>query len=440
MKLLARVKPLGGNTKTFAVVVLGQLISTFGTRMAGFGMGVWVYQETGSKTQFALTLLLQVLPTLFTSFFAGLIVDQWDRRRVLILSDVGGALGTALVAIFAFTGQLQIWHIYLAILLNATFNSIHFPAFNATIPLLVPKKHLGRANGIVSTGNSIGQIFGPALAGVILVTLQLGGLLAVDFLTFLVAVSMLLMVRIPNPEPAEETPADQKPSLFKRALYGLTYVRAQTGLLALFIFQLTQMFLVQMSAVVFMPMILDFSTADVLGLIVSIGGAGGVAGGLVMSTWGGPKRRIYGVLGGALLIGLGLILVGIRPFVPLVAAGTAFLLFLTPIQEGSRLALWQSKVTPNVQGRVFALLQIGRSMVIVAAYSISGLLTDRVFDPLFMPDGALAGTLGTIIGVGPGRGAAFFYVCLGLLLVLVTVLAYFYPRLRLLEDEVPDAT
>lgn len=440
MTALSKVKSfLNYNTKTFAFIVFGQLVSTFGSRMSSFGMGVWVYQETGSTTQFGLTLFLQMLPTLLTSFFAGIVIDRFSRRAILIFSSIGGALNTIIVALMAFTGDLRVEYVYASILINAIFSSIYNPTFIATVPLLVEKRFLGRANGIISTGNSIGQIIGPALAGVLVATVQLGGLLLVDSITFIVLIGILLLTQIPNPPQSTDPSTDKRKSLFNEAFYGYTYIKEYPGLLALFFFQLIQMFLVQMSLVVYTPMILDLTTADVLGLIVSIGGLGGVAGGVVMSVWGGPRNRMHGVLGSALLIGVGLVLTGIRPFVTLIAIGTTFLLFVSPIQEGSRTALWQTKVAHQVQGRVFAFQQMGISFVVLIAYSTSGLIAERIFAPLLANNGTLANTIvGDILGVGAGRGAALFYVCLGILLIIVTSIAYLYPRLRLLDSAVPD--
>ncbi len=426
-------------TRAFALVFLGQFMSTFGSRIVGFGMGVWVYQETGSKTQFGLTMLLRVLPYLILSFGAGVIVDRWDRRRILILSDLGAALGAAIVLALALIGQLQVWHIYLATLLHAIFDSIHSPAFNASVSLLVPKEHLGRANGIVNTGNSIGQLIGAALAGVLMVNFGLESLLLIDVVTCLIAVSLLLAVHIPRPVATDTTRQAKKKSLLREALYGLTYLKAIPGLFALFVFESVQSLLGQMARVLDRPYILDMTTADVLGIITSISAIGGIAGGLVMSVWGGPKRRIHGAVGGALFIGASGILGSLRPSVLAYTVSSILIVFFAPIQMSSSLALWQSKVAPEIQGRVFALIQSVNAFVIAIAYSTAGPLADTVFEPLLAPDGALADSVGRIIGVGTGRGVALCFICLAILLMLAAVISCLYPRLRLIEDEVPDA-
>lgn len=438
MHPLARIKSIfAGETQTFNLLVLGQLISSFGSRMSSFGLGVWIYEATGSKTQFGFSLFLQFLPVLAVSLFGGPLIDRFNRRNVLILSDLGSALGNILVLALALAGLLQIWHVYLMILLGSAFGAIHGPAFAAVVPQLVKKEALGRANGLLSTGNSIGQIVGPAVAAVLLARFQLAGLVAVDLVTFLFNALVLLTLHIPA---VERTGPAQQRHWISDALYGATYLRAHPGLPALLIFQLCQMFLVQMSLVVYNPMILDFTTAEMLGLIVSIGGIGGVAGGLVMSIWGGPQRRGRAILAVVLLIGVGLVINGLRPSVLLVAIGTTFLLFLTPFHEGSRMALWQSKVAPDVQGRVFALNQMCISLVVMTAYMLSGPITERFFEPLLVAGGPLADTLvGLVIGTGKGRGAALFTIVLGISLMAVTAGAWFHRRLREVDQVVPDA-
>jgi DHA3 family macrolide efflux protein-like MFS transporter len=340
--------------------------------------------------------------------------------------------------LLVFTSQLQVWYIYLAIFLNSVFNSIHSPALNASITLLVPKEHLGRANGVINTGDSIGQLIGPTLAGLLMVQFGLGSLLLIDLVTCFIAILMLLAVQIPKPETTLAGKARKGP-LLRAALYGMTYVKTRAGLMILFVFQNTQFLLVQMGRVLLTPLILDLTTADVLGMITSVSAIGGIAGGLVMSVWGGPKRRVHGAVGSAFLIGAGIALAGLQPSVILIGASMAFVLFISPIQMSSRQALWQSKVAPEAQGRVFAFHQLGRAFVLAISYSVAGPLADTVFEPLLAPGGSLAGSIGQIIGVGPGRGVGLFYICLGTLLILATVGAYLYPRLRLIEDEVPDA-
>jgi hypothetical protein len=159
----------------------------------------------------------------------------------------------------------------------------------------------------------------------------------------------------------------------------------------------------------------------------------------IMTFWGGPQRRIHGILIPAILSGLAIACAGLRPSIPLItAAGFAYFALL-PILQGSDRALWQTKVAQDVQGRVFAMQSMVTSALSPVALLLVGPLTDYVFEPALRPGGALAGSVGQITGTGSGRGMGLFIIILGLLSALVALLAYLNPRIRLIEDELPDA-
>jgi hypothetical protein len=185
-------------------------------------------------------------------------------------------------------------------------------------------------------------------------------------------------------------------------------------------------------------MILNFTTADVLGIIITVAGTGMFTGSVVMSLWGGPKRRIHGVLNFELFSGFCFLLIGLRPWAPLVAIGAFCAHFTIAIINGSNQAIWQSKVAPEVQGRVFAMQQMVSNSLKPLAFLLAGVLADRVFEPLLADDGVLAGNVGQVIGTGPGRGIACIFLIMGLIKMLVSFGAYLYPRIRLVEDELPD--
>ncbi|MCP3994384.1 MAG: MFS transporter [bacterium] len=157
-----------------------------------------------------------------------------------------------------------------------------------------------------------------------------------------------------------------------------------------------------------------------------------------MSTWGGPKKRVYGVLGADLVLGIALILWGIRPSLTLIAVGGVIAFFVLPIANASSQAIWQSKVEPDIQGRVFAVRRVIAQIAGPVAMIMAGPLADSVFEPLLQPGGGLADSVGSVIGVGPGRGIAFLFIILGGLSIVFTLIALLYPRLRNLEDEIPD--
>ncbi|MGD8820811.1 MAG: MFS transporter [Anaerolineae bacterium] len=431
---------------TFLTIWFGQVVSLVGSGLTGFALGVWVFEQTGSATQFALIGLSAVLPRVILSPLAGAIVDRWDRRRVMILSDVGAGLSTFAIALLLWTNQLEaqglsfgIWYIYALTFLNAAFGTLQWPAFTATTSLLVSKKNLGRANGLVQFGQAASEILAPALAGVLIGIIRLEGVILIDVGTFLFAVITLLLVRLPRPEAfAGKRPGST--TLWNDLTLGWRTIRARPGLKGLLLFFAVVNFLWGMVGALITPLILSWTSSEELGLIIAIAGAGMLAGSLLMSVWGGPQRRINGVLSFELLSGICFMLIGLRPSFWLVATGAFGAHVTIAIVFGSNQAIWQSKVAPEIQGRVFATQQMVARAATPLAYLLAGPLADRVFSPLLTVDGPLASGIGQILGTGTGRGIGLLFLLMGVVKVAVALLGRSNPHIRNVEDELPDAT
>jgi len=421
--------------RQFLLMWSGQVISLIGSGLTAFAIGVWVYQETGNVTLFTLIAASSAVPAVVLSPIAGVLVDRFDRKWMLILSDTGAAVSSLSLLLLFASGHLELWHIYVLVGLNAAFNTLQFPAFSAANTLLIPKKHFGRASGMMQFGFSGAQVLAPLIAGALIAKISIPSIIAIDLATFVVAVILLLFVKIP----AVATPG-KRPAFWSQAVYGWRYITDRPGLVGLLLFFSFLNLVVPMTMVLTTPMVLSFTNAADLGMVLSIGSAGMVAGSLVMTAWGGPRRRMMGILGAAPVISLGMFVAGSQAFVPLIAAGLFIIYFTLPLINGSSQAIWQSKVEPSVQGRVFATRRMMAQITAPVAYLAAGPLAERLFVPLLVPGGALAGgAVGAALGVGPGRGLALMMICLGVLFVTVTLLALAWPRMRRLEDVIPDA-
>ena len=422
----------------FTVVWLGQCVSIIGSGLTSFALGVWIFEQTGSATQFALIGLFAVLPRVILSPLAGTIVDRWDRRRAMIVSDAGAGFSTLVLVLLLFANRLEIWHIYLIVGTSAAFSTVQWPAYTAATTSLVSKENLGRANGMIQFGQAAAEILAPALAGILVQTIRLEGVILTDFATFAFATITLLLVRFPKPQ-RSTTGESESISLKQEITFGWRYISARQGLLGLLVFFAVINFLWGMVGALITPMILGFTTSDMLGAIISIAGAGMLAGSLVMSIWGGLKRRINGVLYFEFLSGICFLLIGLRPSFWLTALGAFGAHVTIAMVYGSNQAIWQSKIAPDVQGRVFATQQMIAKAASPLAYLLAGPLADNVFEPLLAPTGLLAGNIGQIIGFGPGRGIGLLFLAMGIIKMAVTVIGYAHPRIRFVEDELPDA-
>lgn len=424
-----------GGLRHFLLMWSGQVVSLIGSGLTSFAIGVWVFQETGNITLFTLIAASAAVPGILLSPFAGVLVDRFDRKWMLILSDTGAALSSlALLVLFA-SDRLEMWHIYALAGLSAAFNTLQFPAFSAAITLLIPKRHFGRSSGMMQFGFSGARVLAPLLAGALVATISIPSIIAIDLATFAVAVVLLLFVRIPAV--ASQGP---RPAFWRQVVYGWRYITDRPGLVGLLLYFAFLNLVIPMAMVLTTPLVLSFTDAADLGMVLSLGSAGMVVGSLVMTAWGGPKRRMLGILGAAPIVSVGMILAGAQAFVPLVAAGLFITFFASPLINGSSQAIWQSKVEPAVQGRVFATRRMMAQITAPLAFFAAGPLAERVFVPLLEPGGALADTfVGATLGVGPGRGLGLMLICLGLIFATVTLLAVAWPRMRRLEETIPDA-
>lgn len=421
----------------FGLLWIGQLVSVVGSTLTRFAFGVYVLQQTGSATQYALISFFALAPAILVLPIAGPLVDRWDRRLTMIISDTGAAVTTVLAWLLLSANQLETWHIYLLVGINAAFGSFQNPAFNASIPLLVPKRHLGRANGMIRIGPAVARVIVPAFAGVLMTLINIQGILLIDLTTFFFALGTVLLIRIPPI--SQEGEKKVRKSFFQEAARGWVYIKSQPGLLGLLLFLAFTNLTLGMVWLLIIPLVLSFTNEAGLGTILSLAGSGMLLGGIAMSIWGGPKRRVAGVLGFTFIQGFVLLLGGLQPSAPLVVIAAFIFLFSFQVVMGTERALWQTKVPTEVQGRVHAIHEMVVLIATGLAFLLSGPLTDYLFEPWLAPNGALAGSVGQLIGTGEGRGIGFLFIVLGFLTVGATVVAYLNPRIREVEKEIPDA-
>lgn len=346
--------------RAFLIIWVGQFISLMGTAMTNFALPIYIFEQTGRVQELALISLAFMLPLIFMSPFAGAIVDRSNRKLMMMISDLAAGAMTIVILVLYTTGNLEIWQLYITAAISGLFQSFQWPAYSATISVMLPKEQYGRANGLLSLAESGSQIFAPVLAGALLAFVGLRGILTIDIVTFVFAVGSLLLVFIPQPARTAEG-AEASGSLLKESLYGFWYIWKRPSLLGLQIVFMVGNFLVGMALVTLPALILARTDSNelILGTVQSVAGVGGVAGALLMSAWGGPKRRVHGVLFGWFLSGLlGTMLMGLAQGITLWLIGAFAMMFLVPIVNGSNQAIWQAKVAPDLQGRVFSIRRL----------------------------------------------------------------------------------
>jgi hypothetical protein len=287
-------------------------------------------------------------------------------------------------------------------------------------------------------GGAISSLISPALAGALYVSVGLEIIVLIDLVTYLFALGTLLAVRFPRPEITGEGQKGRG-SFLQETLYGWRYIIGRKGLIGLQLTLAMLNFCISITSPLFVPLILEMTTPDVLGYVTSILGAGVLLGTLLMSAWGGPQRRIYGTYTFESLFGLSILLTGLATSIPMLTAARFLGMLALPLANGCTQAIWQTKVAQDVQGRVFSARRMISFSIIPVAYLLAGPLSEKVFTPLLLENGPLADNVGRFFGVGPDRGIGLMFVCFGFLYVLSTLGILLNPRVRRLELELPDA-
>lgn len=421
----------------FTIIWSGQFLSMLGSGMTRFALIFWLYGETGSATSLGLLGLASFAPTILLAPFAGILIDRISRSLAMALSDLGAVLGTACIFVLYIGGSLETWHLYALGIWSGTFESMQWPAYAASVATMVEKKDYARANGLLGMAGSASMVFSPMVAAFLLKWAGLTTILTIDLFTFVLAVLTLVWVRIPNPERTSNAPK----TISQQLLFGFNYILKRKSLLYLQFLPLFHNFFRQFTLILLPAMILARTDGDILALGTAEAalGIGGAVGGIVIGAWGGPKKKIHIVFLGRFWDGLlGQLLIGVGQTVSTWSIGCFLLFFSGPVMDGCGTAIWQSKVPPDIQGKVFAARRMIAHIIAPFAMLIAGVLADSVFEPNMAPDRPWTSYFGWIVGTGPGSGMALIMVLSGIFTAFLGVWGYLCPSVRLVEDLVPD--
>ena len=417
--------------RTFILIWFGQLVSAIGTYMTFFALTLWAWDQTGSATALALIGFFLRLPKIPITLFAGVIIDRFNRKYLMLLGDIVAALSTVTVGILYITHQLNLWHLYIIIATAGGFGQIQALAYQASVAMIVPKNQYTRVGSMAAIVHYGSNIIGPALAGVLYPTVGVPGIILIDLITFTIAFITLIISRIPNPE--KHTEPD---NLFSRVTLGFRYIWQQPGLKSLLLVTILFTFVHDMGAAIQRPMVLARTngSAQAVASIFAVAGIGGVTGAIAISAWGGPKRHINGVLGGYIGAGLSKTIFGLGQSLTVWLPAQLSSSLNFPLLSSTRSALWMGKVIPSIQGRVFAANDLVIQGVSAGAVLLAGPLADQILEPAMAPNKPLT-HLFTGFGSGPGAGMAVLYTLCALLMVFAGLLGFFIPSLRSIKLE-----
>lgn len=399
----------------FFALWTGQALSLFGSQVVQFSLVWWLTEETGSATVLAAATLMAMLPQVFIGPVAGVVVDRFNRRKVMMLADSFQAIVIAGLAVLFFTGQIEVWHVYLVMFLRSAAQGFHWPAMQASTSLMVPQAHLARIQGLNQTLFGLMNIFSAPLAALLIAVLPISAVLLIDIGTALLAVTVLLFIAIPQPVRTPIQVGEPTPGMLADLRAGMRYVWVWPGLMMI-VAMATLINLVLTPSGALQPILVTGhfgGGALQIAWLESAWGLGMVGGGLILGAWGGFKRRIITSMVGLILLGLGVLAIGLVPGTMFwLAVGLMFFVGLVnPIVNGPLHAVVQAVVAPEMQGRVFTLVSSFATAMSPIGLILAGPIADRF-------------------------GVQTWYVIGGAVTLLLGVAAFMIPAIMNIESQV----
>lgn len=395
--------------KKFIIIWSGQLFSILSSSIAQFAVVLWISLETGSAEVLSLATIAALLPQVVLGPFAGVFVDRWSRKWTMIAADSFVALCSGIIALLFYLDIIEIWQIYLLLMLRSVGSAFHAPAMKSSVPLLAPEKELTRIAGINQTIQAVCNIFGPVLGAALIMATDMSVVMLLDVVGAIIACTTLLFVFIPNPE---KTKTDTADNVLRDMKAGFNVIRSNRGLTRVMIIEVLVTFFV-MPIIALLPLMTlkNFSgTAYQVSLIEFLFGSGTLLGGVLLSVWNPRIRKVV-------MISISYIVIGISIFVSGILPPSAFFIYAAfsviqgiaiPFYSGPFTALLQMQIEVSFLGRVFSLFDS-----ISLLPSIAGLLA--------------TGFIADSIGI-----ANVFAIC-GIAIVMAGSLAFFIPSIMKLE-------
>lgn len=422
--------------RTFYVLVATQIFSLIGSRMTGIAVGFKVFDDTGNTAPLLIAAFFAELPGMVGGTFTGLLADRWDRRYVIMLGDAGQAAGTLLLLVTFVTGTFELWHLYVAMLVQGVFGTIQGPASSAAITMLVPDALRDRANGLNEMGFPLAGVVAPVFAGLLYSVVGVSGVIAFDLLTFVTAVAVVARLHIPRPDRSAESD-DLGGSFWREMLGGWRYLLTRRALLVAVIYIAFIDFVINGPLELALPYTVSVTGSEsTAGLLLGAMSFGALAGAGTIALVGSVRQRMRIILTGYVALGGVFLLLGVVRHPVLLGAALFLVLFPLPLNGALFSSVLQAKTPPDLQGRVFAVT--GQMFMLMTPFSflITGALVDDVLTPAVSRPAWDA--VAPLVGRGEGAGMGLLLIGAGLLILAATALVLVYAPVRRLETDLPD--
>lgn len=408
--------------KTFMVIWFGQFISMLGSALSAFGLGIWIFQKTGSAASFAMSAVCTVLPALLFAPFAGSIADRKKRKAIILLTDSIDAFLKILIVTLLIFNKLELWMVYPLVFISGTLGTFQNPAFGASIPMLVPTDKLTRANGLLQFSSAIQNLLAPVIAGFLYPLIELKGLFIIDFVSFFFALASIASIKIPQPL-IEKTKDSLVLAALKDLKYAWKYLIQKEGLMQLIVFFAFLNFIANLSMILLGPLMMSVYNSQAYGNVQAGIGLAMLLGGLCSSLIPDTKNKIKRILLILSLCSIGPIISGTTLNRIIITGGFFIFMFPVPYVNTLLMSIFQIKIERNVLGRVGALMTAILAAITPIAYLCAGPLADYVFEPLMNEK---------------GRGIGLIFIISGILLIISCLLMRLNRTVTSIEKRLPD--
>jgi MFS transporter, DHA3 family, macrolide efflux protein len=421
---------------SFYAFVLTQTFSLIGSRMTSVAVGIFIFKETGQAAPLLLISFFNELPGMLGGGLAGVLVDRWNRKLVMILADLGQAVGSVLLIASFLSGAFQLWHVYAVAFLQGVFATLQGPAESATVTLLVPEGHRDRANAIMELGFPLASVLAPVLTGLVYATIGVSGVLAVDLGTFVIAAAVLVVLTIPQPAATAQGAAGHG-SLFGEWRTGFDFLRRHRPLMLFILYFTFGSFMLNGPLELVIPYFLSATGSETqMGAGLTIMALGTFAGGLLIAVFSHVRPRMKLIAAGAVLTGAMFVVFGVARALPVMAASLFLLVLPLPANNALYKSIYQLKVPADMQGRVFAFAEQLYLLGSTASFLLTGALVDRVLTPLASTPGGWP--LAPMLGGGHTGAIGLVEVVTGIVLLLGAAVTFSIRSVRRMEAGLPD--
>lgn len=419
------------NFNKFLVIWLGELISNIGSGMTTFGLGVYVWQLTHSAVDVSLVEMAALLPMILLCPAAGVLADRFDRRLLMILGDLISAFGLITMLVLMHTGNIQVWQICLCVGFDSAFVSLLDPAYKATITDLLTEEDYTKATGMVSIASSSKFLISPVIGGIVLAVAGMEVILLIDICTVAVTVCAIISVRNTL---ANKSVVKKEMHFFKDLKEGWNIITESKGVLQLIILVSLLMFYMGFFQVLAKPMCLPFASEKTTGIMQTICACGMMVSSIVIGSKGLKGKYVNTMVISCMLAGLGMAGFGVTTNIPIIIV-FGFIFFLTlPYANTSIDVLIRKSIDNDKQGRAWGLISLLSQVGYAIAYMLSGVLADYIFNPALQEGGALADSVGKILGTGETRGIGLLLIVAGVGLIITALCVSRSKSIRELEN------